>query len=377
MSTTEIFFQRHGVSLWNRRAGTAYYPHVMEQFGIGKAAAERAEADPNQWNAEMNKALSECVDRLCREDPAVPPPADVAPLDSFFVDPPLTLEGKQGLRKAAAAAASAEFCTRPFEVAIVSPMLRTLQTAAIAAVHLPFSEQCRWVIDSDAREHNHSTWIDTWGTGCSGVLRQRAQAEIAADVGPAEAGACAFRKPLQQTVIEAAADGWLMQQAGALRDHADGIAGFCAAVNAAVIASEGDAVAAEREAVKWAEVVATDPEFRYRPQGSLDADQVVAKYSDDFESRWWTLDETSEGVGERLKMLLGSDAVQGGTGPVLIVTHSMLIRQAMDMLLADTTKWTGPAPMPPEGKLVSNGAIFRVLLDLDTGCAIEAGLFSP
>lgn len=375
--TVEIYFQRHGVSLWNRRVGTASYLDVMEQFGIGSTAAEKAGVDLTEWNRAMERTLSACVNSLMRDDPVMPPPADVTALDPLFVDPPLTLEGKKGLRMAGAAAARADFCPNPFVVSIASPMLRTLQTAAIATVYLPFADDCRWIIDSDAREHNHTGWVDTWGTASSSALRRRAEAEIAAAVGPAEAGACAIRAPLQKAAIEAATDGLLYEQSLILRQHAEGIFGFCEGINAPVGSSEDDASAARIEAEKWTNVVASNPEFRYRPQGALGSEQVVTKYCDDFENRWWLLDESEADVQKRVEKMLACSAVRGAKGPVLIVTHSMFIRQAMDALVGPSTRWTGPAPMPAEKKLVDNGAIFKVILDLATGQALEAGLFSP
>eukprot|EP00928_Gymnodinium_smaydae_P023452 TRINITY_DN19353_c0_g2_i1.p1 TRINITY_DN19353_c0_g2~~TRINITY_DN19353_c0_g2_i1.p1 ORF type:complete len:113 (-),score=10.22 TRINITY_DN19353_c0_g2_i1:34-372(-) len=111
--------------------------------------------------------------------------------------------------------------------------------------------------------------------------------------------------------------------------------------------------------------------------GYPDGPQLCAQYSDNLECRWWLLHETAEAVRDRVRKILESEVVSASEGPVLVVTHSMLIREAMNLLVTENTKWTGPAEKLGDKDLVSNGAIFRVVLDRSTGACLEAGLHMP
>merc|ERR1712224_53099 len=108
------------------------------------------------------------------------------------------------------------------------------------------------------------------------MLRQRVRAEIAAPIGPAEAEAGAIRAPLQKEAIDAATEGHIYKQAEILRNQAGGIAAYCEAINEPPKANADDITSACAEEENWAKVVASDPEFRYRPQGAPEAAHVIS-----------------------------------------------------------------------------------------------------
>jgi len=376
MGIVTIYFMRHGVSLWNRRGGTVWYPQVMQKYGAGDDAAKAAGVDEQEWQREMARCLCTPSNNCMRDDPESEPSPDVVELDKLLVDPALTFEGKISLRLAAREAAK-ELNLPVFKVCVVSPMLRTLQTASIASCYFPLADDCLWALHSDVREHNHKGWIDTWGTASTAKLRALAAQEIAAHAGLSEMQACKIRAPLQKQLLDSTSEGCLHLQAEIIRQHEGGIDAFVADLNSLVTANEEDEAAAHMEAEMWSRVMQSDPTFHYRPEGDLGAVPVVAKFSTDLTQRWWMLDETEEDLHQRVVDFLAAELVRSAPGPVLVVTHSMFIREAMKILVTCETQWTGPADMPKSGELVANGGVFLAKLDLDTGKATEAGLFTP
>lgn len=370
----EVYFLRHGISTWNMKAGPADIGAMMEKHGIGASAAADADVEPAAWRKAMAGCLHSPTNELMRENPRSAPPRSVAALDPFFTDPPLTLDGKRSLRDAMPKNASL-FQPRQFDVVVVSPMLRTLQTAAIAAQHLPLAEDCQWVIDADAREENHAGWIDTWGTASFRELRTRARREIGAPDCAADKEACRLRLPMQARAIAASADEHVVRQAKILSKRPNGLLEFLRDVNRPAAATSADSEAALADAALWARVEARDPPFRYRAGGLPTSRVETSKYSAEDEVQWWADSESRADVRERVLSVLRSDAVCSSRGPVLIVTHSMFIDKAIRTLLTGSTRWAGPAEHPSVAqKLIANGGMFRAVVSLGDCTATEAAV---
>ena len=65
--------------------------------------------------------------------------------------------------------------------------------------------------------------------------------------------------------------------------------------------TEQDAAAAAEEAAAWGAVLGSDPAFLHRPGGDPDAAPRAARLGGDGAERWWSLDESDEGVRRRVK----------------------------------------------------------------------------
>jgi len=374
--TVEVYFLRHGISTWNRKAGPADIGSVMNQYGIGDNAAAAAGVDAGEWRYAMIRCLNQPGNDLLRDDPNSPPPEHVAPLDKLLTDPPLTLDGKRSLREAMPTNA-ALLHPKPFEAIIVSPMLRTIQTAAIAARLLPCAAQCKWFLDADAREENHAGWIDTWGTASHAELRTRAMSEISCADSIEENTACVVRIPMQESAVLTSTNKHVIQQAAALSKEAGGLHAFLSDINRPLCATEEDAESAVREAEFWASVETQDLPFTYRPGGSMNEERLETTLLADEQVQWWAVSEEIEDVRQRVLAVLQSDAVRNATGPVLIVTHSMFIKVAIDTLVGESTEWLCTAEHPTKGdpkKLIANGGMFMAVVNLSDCSATEAAL---
>eukprot|EP00811_Abedinium_folium_P000060 NODE_10054_length_1380_cov_3.481245.p1 GENE.NODE_10054_length_1380_cov_3.481245~~NODE_10054_length_1380_cov_3.481245.p1 ORF type:complete len:367 (+),score=85.24 NODE_10054_length_1380_cov_3.481245:252-1352(+) len=366
----------------------------MEEFGIGGGSqlCRDSRASAREWEKVMEDCLSIPANGLIRANVATLPRARLEPLEPLFTDPPLTHDGKRQLRVAVSAAAATFADLNAIDTLVVSPMLRTLQTAAIVVAGLGLDlAHCRVCLDADAREHNHTAWLDTWGTASLAALRRRAREEISIPTGPAETMLLQLRPSLQLAELRASSDHLVRAQVAALcRGVASatgrrGSAGsgigrggsleaFVAAVNRPTALADSD-VAAAAELAAWDALEHADPTFSYRVGGDIGAraPRLTARLSSHIDVRWWAPDESVSQVRDRVRSVLSE---LGEIRAALVVTHTLFILEAMEVLCDAKSRCLGPAPKPKPGELVANGGIFYVHLDA-AGRTVEAGLFEP